>query len=339
VGIVIVNWNGRRWLEQFLPALMSGETDLFDVFVVDNASSDDSVAFLAMQYPEVKILQQTTNLGFAAGNNAALPVVQNPYILLLNSDVEVTEGWLKPLLLTMQLDLELAAVQPKIRAWHARGHFEYAGASGGFIDAYGYPFCRGRIFDVLEADQGQYDTPMDVFWTSGACMLIRKEVVDKIGLFDDTFFAHMEEIDFCWRAQNHGWKLAVVPTSTVYHVGGGTLPKGNPRKVYYNFRNGLLMLLKNLPSRSLFGVIFIRLILDGVAAIRALVGGDWRFVVAVLRAHFHFYARIPAVLRTRKGQKQLPLRELSGYYPRLLIWDHFARGKRLFSQLGRISTR
>ena len=333
ITIVIVNWNGQHWLEQFLPLLYSRTDVPFHLLVIDNASKDDSVKWLQAHFPQAEVHVMPSNLGFAGGNNAALPFVKTPYLLLLNSDVEVTEGWLGPLFAYLEANPQTAAVQPKLRAWKSQNQFEYAGAAGGFIDVLGYPFCRGRIFDVLETDNGQYDTPVPVFWTSGACMLIRTEAVNLVGLFEEGFFAHMEEIDFCWRLQNAGYKLAAVPASTVYHVGGGTLPQGNPRKVYLNYRNGLWMMARNLAFPQLIPILFIRMLLDGVAALRQLLKGDWRYLPAVLRAHLHFYQRIPHIVAQRRKASIRPLSQLEGVYRGSIVWAHFIRRVRCWSEL------
>jgi GT2 family glycosyltransferase len=333
VTIVIVNWNGLHWLQQFLPLLYQRTDAPFHLLAIDNASKDDSVSWLRERFPQAEVQVMPHNLGFAGGNNAALPFVKTPYLLLLNSDVEVTEGWLSPLVAYMDAHPGMAAVQPKLKAWRAQTDFEYAGAAGGFIDALGYPFCRGRIFNVLEEDQGQYENPIPVFWTSGACMLIRTDAVAQVGLLEEGFFAHMEEIDFCWRLQNAGWRLAAVPASTVYHVGGGTLPQGNPRKVYLNYRNGLWMMARNLPFPQLVPLLFVRMVLDGVAALRELLKGDWRYLLAVLRAHGHFYQRIPLIIAHRKKARIRPFHQLEGVYKGSIVWAHFFRRVRKWSDL------
>ncbi|MBX3100948.1 MAG: glycosyltransferase family 2 protein [Bacteroidetes bacterium] len=335
VTLVIVNWNGKHHLERFLPSVAATDYPSLEILVLDNASTDDSCDFLETHYPDIRLVRNSHNDGFARGNNIALQHVHTPLALLLNSDVEVTPGWLHPLVARLQTDARIAAVQPKVRALYQPHLLEYAGGAGGWIDTLGFPFCRGRVFEELEPDNGQYDDAQPVFWTTGACMLLRMEAVQDLGyLFDEAYFAHMEEIDFCWRAQNRDWQLWVEPASVVYHLGGGTLPKQHPRKTYYNVRNSLMTLVKNLPAGAALRTVLIRLPLDGAAAMMELATkGNWRFVWAVLRAHFAFYRRIPYCLRQRRGQKRKPLRALQGVYPHWLVWQYFARKKRTFSTL------
>jgi GT2 family glycosyltransferase len=335
VTLVIVNWNGRRHLERFMPSVVATDYPQLEILVFDNASTDDSCDFLAAHYPQVRVVRHTRNDGFARGNNLALAHVHTPLALLLNSDVEVTPGWLQPLVARLLSQDRIAAVQPKVRALYQPHLLEYAGGAGGWIDTLGFPFCRGRIMDTLEPDEGQYDDARPVFWTTGACMLLRMAAVQDVGyLFDDAYFAHMEEIDFCWRAQCKGWQLWVEPQSVVYHLGGGTLPKQHPRKVYYNVRNSLMTLVKNLPAGAALRTVLLRLPLDGAAAIVELITkGNWRFVGAVLRAHFAFYRRLPYCLRQRKGHPHPPLRQLDGVYPGWLVWQVFVRKKQRFRQL------
>ena len=248
IAIVILNWNGRHFLEKFLPGVAQHSRDLARIVVADNASTDDSLAYLKANFPEVDIIRLDQNYGFTGGYNRALQQVQEPYYVLLNSDVEVSEGWLNPLMQFMEKHPEVAACQPKIRSYNDRHLLEHAGAAGGFIDYLGYPFCRGRIYNHLEEDKGQYDQAVPVFWATGACLFIRRDDFRNENGFDEQFFAHMEEIDLCWRLQQSGKQIWVIPQSTVYHVGGGTLPKNNPRKTFFNFRNNLMMLFKNLPG-------------------------------------------------------------------------------------------
>lgn len=331
LAIVILNWNGRKFLEQFLPSLVRHSAQA-RIIVADNASTDDSIDFLKQHYPQVELVVNGANGGFAKGYNDALKRIQAPLYLLINSDVEVSENWLHPLLEAMK-DPALAACQPKIKAHHRPTHFEYAGAAGGYIDRNFYPFCRGRIFGEVEEDQGQYDGVQEVFWTSGACMLIRSEIYHQVGGFDEDFFAHMEEIDLCWRIKRLGHVLKVVPASVVFHVGGGTLNYESPNKVYLNFRNSLFMITKNyggfLPSKLLY-----RMILDGVAAFQFLAKGKFSFFTAVLRAHFSFYASFRKTLRKRKAFK--PDRNqanLTGWYKGSILWAFYFKGIRKFSLL------
>ena len=288
VKVVILNWNGRSHLERFLPVLVA-RTPGADIVVADNGSTDDSADFIRARFPQVELLLLDRNYGFAEGYNRALARIEADYCVLLNSDVEVTEGWLAPLVELLERDSAAAAVAPKIRSYANPGKFEYAGAAGGFIDFLGYPFCRGRILDTIESDRGQYDAPREVFWASGACMLVRSEVFRRLGGFDGDFFAHMEEIDFCWRAQLAGYRIRVEPRSTVFHVGGGTLPNNSPQKIYLNFRNNLCMLFKNLSPGTFWPVLFSRMVLDGMAALVFLVQGHPDFFKKVFRAHIDFH--------------------------------------------------
>jgi GT2 family glycosyltransferase len=288
VAVVILNWNGKKLLSQFLPSVVE-HSENAAIYVVDNASTDDSVFLLQTQFPKVKIIQNKNNLGYAAGYNEALKTVNEPYWVLLNSDVEVTQDWLLPIVHLFENQAEAAIIQPKILDFHNKNQFEYAGAAGGFIDQFGYPFCRGRIFDHVEKDAGQYNDTRQIFWASGACFCIRKEVFQKLNGFDAHFFAYQEEIDLCWRAFNQNYKVMYCGASTVFHVGGGTFQQDNPQKTFFNFRNNLLMLVKNLPKASLFKIILFRLVLDGLAGIRFLMKGQLPHFYAILRAHFSFY--------------------------------------------------
>ncbi len=336
VTIVILNWNGKHWLEKFLPFVVKTTYRPLEILVVDNGSTDDSVPFLKEEFPQIRLLEFEQNYGFTDGHNLALKHIDSPYIALLNSDVEVTPNWLEPLVMMMEQDMSIASVQPKIIAYHDRISFEYAGAAGGFLDHHYYPFCRGRIFDEVEKDKGQYDDPREVFWATGACSLLRQSVIEHIGLFESSFFAHMEEIDFCWRAKNFGYKIMVQPQSTVYHVGGGALPKGNPQKTYLNVRNSLGMMYKNLPSKELFPKIFSRLLLDGVWGIRSFLTWDFATIGAIIRAHFDFYARIPFWQKRRNEiyQHRSQQKHSSGFYSKSIVWQHFIKGKKKWKDLG-----
>lgn len=335
VSILILNYNGRSWLERFLPGVLASNYAYFSVVVADNASTDDSSSWLIKTYPAVRLIQFDQNHGFATGNNLAVQQIDSQYIVLLNSDVEVTPNWLEPLVQAMEANPKLAAVQSKIRSFYRRDYFEYAGASGGFIDEIGYPLCRGRLVNVCEQDNGQYDDYQEVFWATGACLLIRKTVVDDIGLFEDTFFAHQEEIDFCWRAQLAGYQVAVEPRSVVYHVGGGTLAQQSPQKSFLNFRNNLLMLARLYPFPQVFGLIFTRLCLDGLAGMVALVSLKPAQTYAVFRAHLGFYKLLPAIIRFRKQFKypKKTLSQLSGVYKGWFLLSFFAKGVKTFSKL------
>ena len=330
-AIVILNWNGKAWLERFLPTLVSNSIEA-TVFVADNGSNDDSVSFLTQEFPIVKIIENNENLGFAGGYNKALNHIHADYYVLINSDVEVTENWLSPIISLMDSDRQIAACQPKILDYNNKGKFEYAGASGGFIDSLGYPFCRGRIFDDLEEDKGQYNHATEVFWATGACIFVRADAFWEVGGFDADFFAHQEEIDLCWRMKNKGYKIMVEPRSVVYHVGGGTLDAGSPFKTHLNFRNNLKMLFKNLPLPSLFFIIPIRLVLDGVAALTFLskekgIG----HLFAVMKAHFAFYFEIPKLIAKRRKINQKS--SLTGKMNYSILVKNKLKGIKNFSDL------
>ncbi len=330
IAVVILNWNGKEFLEKFLSSVVRYSSELAQVVVVDNASADDSVAYLQREFPEVRLIHNPENGGFSKGYNEGLKQINAEYYVLLNSDIEVTENWLDPLLLMMDSDLSIAACQPRIRSWHEREKFEYAGAAGGFIDVLGYPFCRGRIFDVLEKDQGQYDDVCEIFWATGACLFVRANLYHSLGGLDEDFFAHMEEIDFCWRLKNAGYKLMYCPESTVYHVGGGSLPKSSSRKTYLNFRNNLFLLVKNLPAKKLVWVLFLRYFLDLFAAIDFLMKGSKADAKAVFSAQFHFVQALPRMIKKRNT---LIHEDVGQIYKRSIVFDHFFRGIDVFSKL------
>lgn len=329
VAVVILNYNGRAYLEQFLPSVMASTYPNMHVVVADNHSSDDSISFLS-KYPRIRVIRLNKNFGFAKGYNEALKEVKAEYYVLLNSDVEVSPAWIEPVLELMKANPKIAACQPKILSYHQKQLFEYAGACGGWIDRFGYPFSRGRVFEHIEGDQGQYDDPGPCFWASGAALFIRAEKFHGLGGFDEHFFAHQEEIDLCWRLQLTGSLVYVQPASVVYHVGGGTLPRGNSLKTFLNFRNNLWMLYKNLPWHTIFWLIPFRLGLDALAAWKALLGGDPGYFMAVARAH------IQALLGLRKLSRSKPVspgHELKGCYNGSVVWDYFIRKRREFSQI------
>jgi GT2 family glycosyltransferase len=334
VTVVILNWNGIHWLEKFLPSVVATTYAQVEFLLIDNASTDESVDFVKSQYPVFRIVELEENYGFAEGNNRALPHVHTPYFVLLNSDVAVDPDWLQPLVQLMEAHPQAASVQPKIRAYGQKDHFEYAGAAGGFVDGLGYPYCRGRIFDYLEKDEGQYDTARKVFWATGACCLIRKSVVDEIGMFEPDFFAHMEEIDFCWRAQNYGYEIWCEPAAVVYHVGGGALAQGNPRKTYLNVRNSLSCMMRNLPQGQVFGKMLFRLLLDGVWAIRALLSWDWGTIGAIAKGHWHFFGQ---TAKWRRFRHQTYPNKIGFPQPGppvfSMVWQYFIKGKKKFSDL------
>ena len=303
-AVVVLNWNGKAWLEKFLPNLVNHSQEA-TVFVADNASTDNSVDYVKINFPTVKIIVNASNGGYAKGYNDVLKQIDAEYFVLINSDIEVTAGWLSPIIALMDNDKQIAACQPKMLDYNNKTKFEYAGASGGFIDNLGYPFCRGRIFDDLEEDNGQYNDAIEIFWATGACLIVRVEYYNAIGGLDEDFFAHQEEIDLCWRMKNKGYKIMVEPKSVVYHVGGGTLNAGSPLKTHLNFRNNLFMLFKNLPTSSLFTTIPMRLVLDGVATLTFLnKGKGLEHVLAIAKAHFSFYFAIPNLISKRQKINQ-----------------------------------
>lgn len=330
VAVVILNWNGKSFLEQFIPPLMEHTGQDARIIVADNASTDDSVDFLHTHYPGIRIICNRENGGFAKGYNDALKQVQADYYILLNSDIEVTAGWIKPIIDLMEQHPEIGACQPKIRSFVNRDEFEYAGASGGYIDEYGYPFCRGRIFLTLEKDHGQYDDTVEVSWATGACLFVRSNLFHQLGGFDNDFFAHMEEIDFCWRLHNYGYRVMVCPESTVYHIGGGTLPKTSGRKTYLNFRNNAMLLYKNLPQQYLLRIFMARLILDGIAAMKFLFSAGFTDFWAVARAHLSFYRALPSLHRKRRN---LPHGSMKMMYKKNIVVEYYLRRKKHFSQL------
>ncbi len=337
LSIVILNWNGSRMLQAYLPAVLAHSRDVEDVEVVvaDNASTDDSLAVLDRDFPEVRLVRLERNYGFAEGYNRALRHVRSEYALLLNSDVEPAAGWLPPLLGFMDAHPGFSACQPKVRSLRQRGSFEFAGACGGWIDAYGYPFCRGRLMDVVEEDHGQYDTTSEVFWATGAALLVRTADFHALGGFDARFFAHMEEIDFCWRLNARGKRVACVPQSVVYHLGGGTLNKSNPRKTFLNFRNNLWMLYKNLPEARLRPVLRARFFLDYLAALSFLLQGKWGDFRAVLRARRAFRKGKPSFRpdRERLQREAVACTDWPGFYPKSLLMAYYLKRITTFGKL------
>jgi GT2 family glycosyltransferase len=329
-AVVILNWNGRRFLEKFLPGVIEHSADVAEIIIADNDSSDDSLEYLGKSHPGLRIIKLEKNFGFAGGYNQALKEIEADYYILLNSDIEVTDNWISPVIGIMQNDTSIAACQPKIRSYNDPEKFEYAGAAGGFIDKYGYPFCQGRLFQSLEKDEGQYNLTREVFWATGACMFVRSDVFSKLGGFDDEFFAHMEEIDFCWRAKNQGYKIMYCPDSTIFHIGGGTLPKNNSRKTYLNIRNNIIMLFKNLEQERLTRVLTARIILDYIAAMKFLVDGGFKDMIAVLKAHFYFWTNLS---RLRKKREKIPHLKVSQIYWGNVVMQHYLQRKKSFRQL------
>ncbi|MEM9981650.1 MAG: glycosyltransferase family 2 protein [Bacteroidota bacterium] len=325
IAVVILNYNGRHFLAQFLPSVLQYSAEA-KVIVADNGSTDDSLAFLSL-YPTVQVITLKKNHGFAGGYNKALRQVQADYYILLNSDVEVTPDWILPVIQLME-ENEIAICQPKIKSFHQKSHFEYAGAAGGFIDRWGFTFCRGRLFDTLEEDRGQYDNDTPIFWASGACLFIKSSIFWDLGGFDEYFFAHMEEVDLCWRAHHQGYLVYCCGTSEVFHVGGGTLKKENPQKTFLNFRNNLIMLQKNTPKMKLLSIIFVRLLLDGMSGVRFLLKGQVGNFSAVLKAHFHFYKYLFLI----KKKKRYNLKHLRNY-SKSIVWAYFIEHRRTFKEL------
>jgi GT2 family glycosyltransferase len=330
IAVVILNWNGRKFLETFLPSVIQHSSEA-EIIIADNASTDDSLSFLSQSYPQLRQIRLGKNLGYSAGYNAALRQIEAEYYVLLNSDIEVTEGWLRPVIELMDNDLSIAACQPKIRSYHQRDEFEYAGAAGGFIDKLGYPFCRGRIFDSIEKDLGQYDVTDEIFWATGACLFARSSAYWEVGGLDDDFFAHLEEIDLCWRLKNKGYKIYYCHSSLVFHVGGGTLHKTNPHKTYLNFRNSLYMLYKNLERKYLLRVIFLRLILDGIAGVKFMTD-SFKHTWAIVRAHFSFYGKIGMLQKKRNELLKNNLGH-TGVYKGWIINAYYLKGIKTFSKL------
>ena len=327
IAVVILNWNGVKLLEQFLPSVVQYSSEA-TVYVADNASTDDSISFVKANFTTVQIIKNDYNFGFAQGYNEALKNVDADIFALINSDIEVTENWLQPIIETFKNEAQTAIIQPKILDYKRKEYFEYSGAGGGFIDKYGYPFCRGRIFETLEKDNGQYNDSCEIFWASGACFFIRSSVYKELNGFDSDFFAHQEEIDLCWRAFNNNHIIKYNGDSTVYHVGGATLNEGNPKKTFLNFRNSLLMLVKNLPKESLVKLLFLRMILDGIAGIRFLFQGKILHSIAVLKAHFYFY-HLLSINYKKRGKTQLK----KYYKVKSIVYSYYIKHGIVFEKL------
>ncbi len=328
VAVVILNWNGRKLLEQFLPSIVNYSTNEYTkIYVADNASTDDSISFIKKTFPTVSIILNKENGGYAKGYNDALKNINADVFALVNSDIEVTENWITPVVDYFLQQPEVSIIQPKIKDFKNKEYFEYAGAAGGFIDSYGYPFCRGRIFDTVEKDQNQYENTKKIFWASGACFFVRTSVFMQLNGFDESFFAHQEEIDFCWRAYNSGHQVYYLPSSEVYHVGGATLNEDNPKKTYLNFRNSLYTLTKNLPKNKLMYVIITRLILDGIAGLKFLFDKKPMHLLAILKAHVYFYSNFFKVLNKRSETPN----KITNYYDRKsIVYQYFIKKKKIF---------
>lgn len=330
VSVVIVTWNALPLLQQCLPSVVESDYENLEIVLADNDSDDGSAAWVEATYPSVKIVRHPENWAFCKGNNEAIPHTTGDYIILLNNDVEVTPGWLTPLVAHMETHADVGAIQPKLLQYDDRTCFEYAGGSGGFLDRLGYPFTRGRLVFTLESDTGQYDDARDIFWATGAALLLRRSAIEETGLLDERFFMHMEEIDLCWRLQRAGYRVRVEPESVVYHIGGASLPQGNPRKTYYNFRNNLLLLYKNLPPSVWRRVFPQRVLLDGLALLRALAMGNGREFVAILRGYWHAHQMKANYKYSRPSKEEAPILPS---YQGSLIWDYFACGRKRFQDL------
>jgi len=324
IAVVILNWNGKKLLEQFLPSVVQNSSEA-DVYLADNNSSDDSISYITTHFPSVQIIKNEYNFGFAQGYNEALKSVDADIFALVNSDVEVTQNWLQPIIETFKNEPNTAIVQPKILDYKRKDYFEYAGAGGGFIDQYGYPYCRGRVFETIEKDWGQYNDACEIFWASGACFFIRSSVYSELNGFDGDFLAHQEEIDLCWRAKNKKYTIKYNGLSTIYHVGGATLNEESPKKTFLNFRNSLFMLTKNLPKHELFRIVFFRMVLDGIAGIRFLFQGKFTHLFAVLKAHFHYYHLINRNLNKRSDF------QLKSYFKiNSIVYNYFIKKRHNF---------
>ncbi len=328
VAVVILNFNGQKLLTQFLPSVILNSSKA-TIYVVDNGSTDESIPLLRTQFPEVKIIRLDQNYGFCGGYNKGLANLNEEFFILLNSDVEVTPNWISPLVALADRDPKIGAIQPKILAYHHKNKFEYAGAGGGFIDTLGYPFCRGRIFDHIEEDEGQYNDTLPIFWAAGACMFVRSACYKELNGLDEDFFAHMEEIDFCWRLNRSGYAVYYTGESTVYHLGAGTLSYNHPRKVFLNFRNGLAMLLKNLNGGELWYKIPFRILLDWLAAVSFLLKGQFKNFPAVFKAHLNLMGGLGAIWKKRKAlHAEYPTYTRKNIHPNLIIFEYYLKGKK-----------
>ncbi len=335
VAIVILNWNGRKFLEMFLPFVIKySDKPEYSIFIADNNSTDDSLTFVKSNYPDIQIISFKKNYGFAKGYALSLPQICADYYILLNSDVEVTPGWIEPIINFMDNDHQIAAAMPKIKSFYRREYFEYAGAAGGFIDKFGYPFCQGRILSEIEKDTGQFDLIKEIFWASGACMFLRASAYIKTGGFDGDFFAHMEEIDLCWRLKRLGYKVMYCPDSVVYHVGGGTLPNDNPRKLYYNYRNCLYLLFKNIDYWDFFTLLLPRLMLDGISSTIYLLQGKFAFFMSAFRAHMRFYYSIGMLINKRWiFNKIIAKKSVTEIYNGSIVFEFFIKKRKTFNDL------
>tara|TARA_B100000809_G_scaffold144339_1_gene141948 strand:- start:39863 stop:40855 length:993 start_codon:yes stop_codon:yes gene_type:complete len=328
IAVVILNWNGKKLLETFIPSLIKFSKNA-DIYVADNASTDTSILFIREHYPEIKLIINKENGGFAKGYNDALKEINTPIYALVNSDIEVTDNWLEPIIEEFQNNDNTGIIQPKILDYKNKKKFEYAGAAGGFLDILGYPYCRGRIFNSLEKDKGQYNDTITINWASGACFFIKSEIFHKLNGFDEDYFAHQEEIDLCWRASNLGYDIKYVGTSTVFHIGGATLNEANSYKTFLNFRNSLYSLVKNLPSNKVFFYIFIRMILDAIAGVRFMLQGRPIHTLAIIKSHISFYVNLIKMISKRTVKHK----NTKYYNTTSIVWSHFVMNIRKSNKL------
>lgn len=335
IAIVILNWNGVKLFPDFLPSILEhSQGENIEIIVADNGSNDNSLAYLETNFPSIRLIDLENNYGFAKGYNLALEKIEADYFVLVNSDVKVEKGWIAPCIKQFENDKRIAAVQPKVLSFNQPENFEYAGAAGGFIDKFGYPFCRGRILDHVEKDENQYNTASEIFWATGACMFVRAETFKNAGGLDADFWAHMEEIDLCWRLKNQGYKIVYEPQSVIYHLGGGSLEYGNPKKVYLNFRNNLFMLYKNLPEKSFKRTLFLRMVLDGAAAAKFFLSFEFAAFGAVVRAHAAFYKSWPLLKAKRKELQKLAIvNKHEQMFHQSIMWKFFLQKKHKFTDL------
>jgi GT2 family glycosyltransferase len=329
IALVILNWNGEDLLREFLPSVVKYSDDRSNIYVVDNASDDDSVSFIKNNFQEIKIIQNNQNGGYAKGYNDSLKQLNEDLFILLNNDVEVTPNWLDSIIKEFENDPDLVAAQPKILDFNNKDFFEYAGAAGGFIDRLGYPYCRGRIFNTIEMDTGQFDDTIPIFWATGACLVVLRDAFMEVEGFDEDLFTHQEEIDLCWRMKANGGGVKYIGSSSVYHVGGATLPSASPRKTFYNFRNTLLVLLKNVKGSEVWILLLFRLVLDGFAGLLFLIQGKPKHIIAIIKSHLSFYLLIPSYLKKRKNVGS----NLKYYHTKSVVWKYFAIKKRIFKEL------
>lgn len=334
LAIVVLSYNGKDLLKQFIPPILQTRPEYAELYIVDNASVDGTYEFVEQNFPEAKLIRLPVNHGFTNGYVESLSQIKADYYVLISSDVEVLPGWVEPIINLMDSDPTIGVTQPKIRFYRERALFEYSGAAGGFMDKYGYPFCRGRIFFTLEEDKGQYDDIREVFWCSGACMFIRAELYHRLGGLDNDYYAHMEDIDLSWRVKNAGYKVMVCPQAVVFHVGGSVITYGSPQKIFRNYKNNTLMLIKNLPGSELWWKLPARMVLDGIAGLRALFIGNFKEFWAILRAHGHIYSVLGLWIRKRKAAQQtIVKRSRTGIYPHSIVFKYFMQGIRKFSDL------